>query len=103
MAAKDPRACLAHRLRSAEGHLHSVIGMQESGANCHAILHQLLAVQRALGAATQLLLSQSLRECLATGLTAHDPETRQKAVEDVIALYELVGAALPVPDGKEAS
>jgi DNA-binding FrmR family transcriptional regulator len=42
---------LLTRLRTAEGHLHAVIGMAENGASCDEVLHQLNAVCAAIRAA----------------------------------------------------
>jgi uncharacterized protein len=51
---------LLARLKSAEGHLHAVIGMVESGTPCEQVLHQLNAICGALRAAEHTLVQCQL-------------------------------------------
>jgi DNA-binding FrmR family transcriptional regulator len=53
------------RLRRAEGHLRSVIGMIEDGRPCLAIAQQLHAVEAAIAKAKQALIHDHIEHCLA--------------------------------------
>lgn len=55
------------RLRRAEGHLRSVIGMVEAGRPCLAIVQQLHAVEAAIARAKQALIHDHIEHCLADG------------------------------------
>ncbi len=54
---------LLNRLRSAEGHLHGIIGMLEADEPCEQVLHQLEAVEAALEAAGRALRTQEFCCC----------------------------------------
>ena len=89
------RPDLIRRLRSAEGHLRAIAGMVEAGADCQAILHQLHAVQGALRAVDRRLIEHYLNDCLRAELWNPDPASRARAIERVVALYELRRASAP--------
>lgn len=52
------------RLKRAEGHLKSVIGMIETGRLCLDIAQQLHAVEKAIGQAKRTLIQDHLDHCL---------------------------------------
>lgn len=52
------------RLKRAEGHLHHVIGMIESGETCLGIARQLSAVESAVTAAKRVLIHDHIDHCL---------------------------------------
>ena len=85
------KADLARRLRCAEGHLRAVAGMIETDADCQAVLQQMVAVQGALCEVNRRLVNRYLDDCLSTNLHAPDPALRERALENVVALYELIG------------
>jgi DNA-binding FrmR family transcriptional regulator len=85
------KADLARRLRCAEGHLLAVAGMIETDADCQAVLRQMLAVQGALCEVNRRLVKHYLDDCLPLGIQASDPALRQHVLEDVVALYQLIG------------
>ncbi|MCZ7574295.1 MAG: metal-sensitive transcriptional regulator [Ardenticatenaceae bacterium] len=93
------RGDLVHRLRSAEGHLRGILSMVEADADCEVILHQMIAVQRALAEVNRRLLASHLSDCLTAALRNPDLEARERAVAGVVTLYALlVGTGGPVPD-----
>jgi DNA-binding FrmR family transcriptional regulator len=57
----DDQTEVIQRLRSAKGHLGAIIGMLEIGEPCEVIFHQLGAVQAALHAAGEKLLSCQIK------------------------------------------
>lgn len=52
------------RLKRAEGHLRSVIGMLEEGRSCLDLAQQLHAVERAIGEAKRTLIHDHIDHCL---------------------------------------
>jgi hypothetical protein NreA len=71
----QPHAAIAKRLKRAEGHLHSVIEMIDSGRPCLDIAQQLQAVEKAIGHAKQILIRDHVDNCLeqAAGAETRDP------------------------------
>ena len=55
---------IAKRLKSADGHLRSVIEMIESGRSCLDIAQQLHAVEKAIAQAKRTLIQDHLDHCL---------------------------------------
>jgi hypothetical protein NreA len=96
------KADLARRLRCAEGHLRAVAGMIETDADCQAVLRQMLAVQGALCEVNRRLVKHYLDDCLPAGIQAIDPAVRERALENVVALYELIGGH-PRPPGRKGT
>ena len=96
------RADLVRRLRCAEGHLRAVAGMIETDADCHAprLLQQMVAVQGALCEVNRRFVKHYLDDCLPTDLQVSDPALRERALEEVVALYELIGGH-PRPLGRK--
>jgi len=85
------RADFVRRLRCAEGHLRAIAGMIETDADCQAVLRQMLAVQGALCEVNRRLVKHYLDDCLPTDLQASDPALRERALENVVTLYQLMG------------
>ena len=65
----DPEAKkkIVNRLRRAHGQLAAVIDAVEDDAHCSQVVQQLSAVSKAVDRAGFLVISSSLRECLADG------------------------------------
>ena len=63
----DPEAKrkVLNRLKRAQGQLAAVIGAVESDSHCRDVVQQLAAVSKALDRAGFLVISSSLKECLA--------------------------------------
>ncbi len=58
---------LIKRLKRADGHLHHVIVMIETGRPCIEIATQLQAVERALTSAKRTLIHDHIEHCLGSG------------------------------------
>ncbi len=71
----DPEAKrkIINRLRRAQGQLNAVIGAMESDAGCREVVQQLAAVSKALDRAGFLVISTSLRECMANPESEGNP------------------------------
>lgn len=63
---------ITRRLKRAEGHLRSVIGMIESGRTCLEISQQLQAVERAITNAKRELIHDHVDHCLSDGTDRSD-------------------------------
>lgn len=85
---------LTRRLHCAEGHLRGIVIMVEQGADCKSIVHQVLAVQGALREVNRLIVNQHLDVCLREHLREADIAAREKCLDEVMSLYQLL-------DGKE--
>lgn len=79
---------IAKRLKRAEGHLRSVIGMIEAGCPCLDLAQQLHAVEKAVGQAKKTLIQDHLDHCLDVAVDAPPRERRQSVNEfKTIAKY----------------
>lgn len=58
------------RLRRAEGHLHSTIGMLEAQRPCVDVAQQLFAVEQAIRAAKKVLIHDHIDHCLDHAMAA---------------------------------
>ena len=68
---------IVKRLKRADGHLRSVIGMIESGRSCLDIAQQLHAVEKAVGQAKKTLIQDHLDHCLEHAVGAMPKEQRR--------------------------
>jgi uncharacterized protein len=71
------------RLKRAEGHLRSVIGMIEQGRPCADLAQQLHAVEAAVGAAKRELIHDHIDHCLEAGA---DGDAAAAALTDLKAI-----------------
>lgn len=79
---------IVKRLRRAEGHLRSVIGMIDAGRSCLELAQQLHAVEKAVGQAKKTLIQDHLDHCLDIAVEAPTRERRQSVEEfKTIAKY----------------
>jgi uncharacterized protein len=69
------------RLKRAEGHLRSIIGMIESGRPCLDIAQQLQAVESAITQAKRALVHDHIDHCLENGAKADTREGRKSLEE----------------------
>ncbi|NGO55068.1 metal-sensing transcriptional repressor [Allomesorhizobium camelthorni] len=69
------------RLRRAEGHIRSVIGMIESGRPCLDIAQQLHAVEKAIGQAKRTLIQDHLDHCLEAAVGPL-PKDRRQSIDE---------------------
>jgi DNA-binding FrmR family transcriptional regulator len=86
----EEQTLIVARLRSAEGHLGSVIGMVKNEQNCIKVLHQLYAVQAALHACGHLLLYYQVQQSLETACNNACPEKRSAEIKRLVDLYRFL-------------
>lgn len=72
---------IVKRLKRAEGHLKSVIGMIEGGRPCLDIAQQLHAVEKAIGQAKRTLIQDHLDHCLEEAVGPL-PKDRRQSVDE---------------------
>lgn len=75
---------IAKRLKRAEGHLRSIVGMIEEGRGCADIAQQLHAVQRAVEQAKRVLIQEHMEHCLSDA--SAEPDTAKDALDEMRAL-----------------
>ena len=68
---------IVRRLKRAEGHLRSIVGMIEAGRPCADLAQQLHAVEKAIAQAKKTLIRDHLDHCLAETAAALPTEQRQ--------------------------
>jgi len=85
----ETREAIVNRLRTAEGHLHAIVGMVESDAACEEVLHQLDAVEAALDAAGCALRYSQFRQSIDVIRHGASAEARLAELERLATLYRL--------------
>jgi DNA-binding FrmR family transcriptional regulator len=68
---------IVRRLRRAEGHLQTIIGMIEGGRPCLELAQQLQAIENAIDNAKKALIHDHIDHCL--GLSIRAPDRKGKA------------------------
>lgn len=72
---------IVKRLKRAEGHLRTTIGMLEAGRTCLDLAQQLHAVEKAVAAAKKTLIHDHIDHCLAHAADGHPTEAREAMAE----------------------
>lgn len=84
---------IVRRLRSVEGHVRGVERMVEDGAYCIDVVHQILAVQRALKKVGGLVLERHLHTCVTSAVRGEEPTERERVLDEILQLFEATGKA----------
>ncbi|MHB8920992.1 MAG: metal-sensing transcriptional repressor [Halothiobacillus sp.] len=82
MATHTSHPDIIRRLKRAEGHLKSIIGMLEEGRGCLDIAQQLQAVQNAVSNAKQTLVHDHIDHCLERQVRS-DTESAKNALKEL--------------------
>lgn len=72
---------IAKRLKRAEGHLRSIVGMIETGRPCLELAQQLHAVEKAVASAKRALIHDHIDQCLEHA-TDGPPAKARRAIEE---------------------
>jgi len=64
---------IVKRLKRAEGHLRTIVGMVEANRSCLEIAQQLHAVEKAVGAAKKVLVHDHIDHCLEGSISPTAP------------------------------
>lgn len=76
---------ISHRLKIAEGHLKKVVDMNQNGAYCIDVLHQLQAIRAALGKIESKVLENHLNTCVKE---AFKKGNQKRAVSEVLSVFD---------------
>jgi CsoR family transcriptional regulator, copper-sensing transcriptional repressor len=78
---------VVNRLRTIEGHIRGIARMIEGEAYCIDILHQSLAVQRAIDKLNQDLLENHLQTCVTTALQGQSDQDRERVIRELLDVF----------------
>jgi DNA-binding FrmR family transcriptional regulator len=78
-----------HRAKILEGQMRGVQKMIENEDYCMDILTQSLAIQKSLGSLNKLILENHVRTHVTEQLSSKVEEDQEKAVTELLSLYEL--------------
>lgn len=78
-----------HRAKILEGQMRGVQKMIENEDYCMDILTQSLAIQKSIGSLNKLILENHVRTHIKENLSSGSEEAQEKAVEELLGLYEL--------------
>lgn len=67
---------IINRLKRAEGHLRTIVGMLENERPCLDVAQQLHAVEKSIGAAKKALVHDHIDHCLEKAVAAESPQKR---------------------------
>jgi DNA-binding FrmR family transcriptional regulator len=85
--AEDYRQAIINRLKSIEGHVRGLQRMVDEDAYCVDIIHQNLAVQRALEKVNSLILERHLQTCVTTAIRGDDPAERERVITEIMNVF----------------
>ena len=83
---KNERERLLHRLKIVLGHYKKVMKMVEDDIYCIDVLHQSLAVQRAMHKIDMLLLKQHLARCVTDAV--HNHQNEEKFMQEILDVFQ---------------
>lgn len=78
-----------HRAKILEGQMRGVKKMIEDEEYCMDILTQCLAIQKSIGSLNKLILENHIRTHVSDNLSAGTAEEQEKAISELLGLYEL--------------
>jgi DNA-binding FrmR family transcriptional regulator len=81
------------RLKSVEGHVRGVQRMVEEGVYCVDVVHQIEAVQKALGKVSALVLERHLHHCATAAIRGEDPEERERVIGELLDVFRTTGGS----------
>lgn len=85
----DIKKQVIHRSKIIEGQFKGLQKMIDNEAYCMDILTQGLAIQKSLASLNKLVLENHLRTHVAEMFEAGDAKSQEKAVAELLSLYEL--------------
>jgi DNA-binding FrmR family transcriptional regulator len=89
--AEEFKQAIMNRLKSIEGHVRGVQRMVDEDAYCVDIIHQNLAVQRALEKVNSLILERHLQTCVTTAIRGDDPAERERVITEIMNVFGTTG------------
>jgi DNA-binding FrmR family transcriptional regulator len=86
---KDIKQRALHRTKILEGQMRGIQKMIEKEDYCMDILTQSLAIQKSIGSLSKLILENHVRTHIKESLSSSSKQDQEKAVEELLGLYEL--------------
>ena len=86
---KDIKQRANHRIKIIEGQINGLHKMIDSEKYCMDILTQSLAIQKSIGSLNKLILENHVRTHIKENLSSNSEDEQEKAVAELLALYEL--------------
>ena len=86
---QDIKQRALHRAKILEGQMRGVQKMIDDEEYCMDILTQNLAIQKSISSLNKLILENHIRTHVKHGLSSTTQDEQDKAVEELLALYEL--------------
>lgn len=83
----ETKKAVSARLRRIAGQVHAVERMVEADRDCVDLMHQLAAVQAALGKAGEVILRSCMQSWIADALRSGDERSSKRSVEALIAVF----------------
>ena len=78
---------LLRRLKYTEGHIRGIQRMVAEGSYCIDIIHQIQAVQAALGKVNRMILENHLNSCLITAVRGDDVQERERVLHEIAEVF----------------
>lgn len=78
-----------HRAKIIEGQMKGLEKKIDEDAYCMDLLVQSLAIQKSLASLNKLVLENHLRTHIADAMSSGEENTKEKALEELLSLYEL--------------
>ncbi len=75
------------RLKTIEGHIRGIVRMVEEEAYCIDILHQTLAIQRAIDRFNQDLLENHLQTCVITAIQDQSDQRGEQVIRELMDVF----------------
>lgn len=75
------------RLRTIEGHIRGIVRMMDEKAYCIDILHQTLAVQRAIDKLNRDLLESHLQTCVIKALQEGSNPQEERVIRELLDIF----------------
>lgn len=75
------------RVKTIEGHIRGVVRMMEEDTYCINILHQTLAVQRAIDKLNRDLLESHLQSCVKEAMQDQSDERRERVIGELLDIF----------------
>jgi CsoR family transcriptional regulator, copper-sensing transcriptional repressor len=85
----DIKKRAVHRAKILEGQMRGVQKMIENEDYCMDILTQSLAIQKSISSLNKLILENHVRTYIKENLSSSSLQEQEKAVEELLTLYEL--------------
>jgi DNA-binding FrmR family transcriptional regulator len=83
---KNEKERILHRLKIVLGHYKKVMQMVEDDVYCIDVLHQSMAVQKALREIDNLLLEQHLAGCVTDAM--HQHQNQEKFMQEIMDVFK---------------